>query len=78
MKVQMVLVEEIILREIADPKMTRKDIALIYAFGIRDEPDKTDWAKVNEAIISRWSLSALDYIKNRAWRIIEKGIDSVK
>lgn len=55
-------------REIADRRMARKDVALTYAFGIRDCRDEVDWPKVNRLIIDRWSLNALKYIKEHAWR----------
>ena len=29
--------------------------------------EKIDWEKVNTAIINRWSISGLEYIKKRAW-----------
>jgi hypothetical protein len=61
------------LREIADKRMTRDDVALTYAFGLRDAIDAVDWAKVNRAIIDRWSLSALKYVKAKAWRTLGAG-----
>ena len=60
-----------IMSEIADPRMTRDDVALTYAFGIRQDPKGLtvmDWKKVNEAILARWSMSALRYIKEQAWK----------
>lgn len=56
------------LREIADPRMTRDDVAITYAFGLR-QPDDVDWPTVNHAILDRWSPYALRYIKEKAWRI---------
>ena len=32
--------------------------------------DDTDYAKVNKAIIDRWSFSALHYIKEKAWKMV--------
>lgn len=64
--VAMVDVEGQILREIADSRMKRADVALTYAFGLR-QGDPIDWAKVNRAIVDRWSLSALKWIKEEAW-----------
>lgn len=69
MRVEMVGVEAQLLREIADPKMTRDDVALSYAFGIHGTED-VDWKRVNEAILERWSMSALHYIKTKAWRFV--------
>lgn len=68
--VTMVDVEGQILREIADPKMKRDDVKLTYAFGIRDCPDDVDWRRVNHAILDRWSMNALKYIKEGAWRLM--------
>ncbi|KKL46735.1 hypothetical protein LCGC14_2342610 [marine sediment metagenome] len=31
----------------------------------------TDFAKVNKAIMERWSHSALLYIKNKAWAVVD-------
>lgn len=66
--VDMVDPEGTLLREIADPRMKRNDVALTYAFAIRQmDRDKIDFAKVNRAIMDRWSLAGLTYIKKRAW-----------
>jgi hypothetical protein len=56
-----------LLADIADPSLLRDDIAKTYAVALwaSEEPD---WPKVNEAIIARWSLSGLSWIKNRAWK----------
>lgn len=64
--VSMVDVEGQLLHEIADKRMKRKDVALTYAFGLRGT-EVVDWPKVNRAIIERWSLSALKWIKEEAW-----------
>lgn len=64
----MVDVQGQLMAEIAEPEMKRDDVALTYAFGLR-QPGEVDWGKVNEAIISRWSLAALKYIKERAWKL---------
>ena len=61
--------ERILLKEIADPKATRDELALTYGLSLCSSEFKTiDWAKVNRAIIERWSMSALLYIKRRAWK----------
>ena len=64
--IEMMFCEKLILEEIANPKMKRKDVAQSYAWALRSS-DKIDWAKINRAIMERWSLSALEWIKNRAW-----------
>jgi hypothetical protein len=61
-----------ILREIADKRMTRDDVALTYAFALRQQ-DEVDFPTVNRAIMDRWSLSALKYIKTAAWRRVDSG-----
>ena len=64
--------EATILREVADRKMRRKDVATTYALAIMSsERDRVDWTKVNTAIRGRWSKSALTYIKRLAWKIVE-------
>lgn len=68
---RMIGVERLILQEIK-VGVTRDDVALTYAFGLRDERGLVDWKKVNRAIIARWSISALQYIKQRAWARKEK------
>ena len=67
MLIEMVDPQGQLLREVADPRMKRDDVALTYAFALR-QPGEVDWAKVNHAIIDRWSLSALKYIKEQAWK----------
>lgn len=65
--------EATILREIADPRMTRDDVAQTYALMI-DYSDIYDWQKINSAIIARWSKHALEYIKRRAWQMVVRGV----
>ena len=60
--------ESVLLREIAMPEMRRRDIAQTYRLALQSsERDKIDWKKVNAAIIERWSVSALTWIKEQAW-----------
>lgn len=66
MKFELADTTNTLLREIADPKLYRDDIARTYALALNSSY-VTDWKRVNEAIIKRWSLSALKYIKERAW-----------
>ena len=56
-----------LLQEIADPAMTRRDVALTYGLALRSS-ERVDWAIVNAAIIQRWSVSGLNWIKAAAWR----------
>jgi hypothetical protein len=74
-RVELVNPQATILAEIADRRLTRDDVAMTYAFCIRQSGpwgnDEIDYAVINEAIMERWSLSALKYIKEKAWRIAE-------
>lgn len=54
-----------LLEEIADKRMTRRQVALTYRLALRQQ-DEVDWPAVNRAIIARWSLSALEFIKRTA------------
>jgi hypothetical protein len=73
MKVELMGVEELILQEIADKDFTRDNVALTYAFCISSS-EEMDFGKINSAIVARWSYSALDYIKKKAWTIVEGDI----
>lgn len=70
MNAKIVGAEEIIMCEIADETTKRDNVALSYALGIASDED-IDYGKINRAIVARWSFSALDYIKRKAWKIIE-------
>ncbi len=60
--------ENTLLAEIAIPQLYRRDIAKTYALAMKSsECGLIDWAKVNRAIIGRWSVSGLEYIKQQAW-----------
>ena len=56
-----------LLENIEDKRLKRNDIAWLYAMALNSTED-TDWKKVNYAIIDRWSMSGLKYIKELAWR----------
>ena len=67
-QIELAMCERQLLEEIAYSKSTRLDIAKTYALTLKSsERDSVNWSKVNVAIISRWSPSALRWIKNRAW-----------
>jgi hypothetical protein len=51
--------------EISRPESTRRDVAKTYALALRSS-EKTDWKVVNTAIIDRWSVSGLNWIKQQA------------
>lgn len=59
--------EKQILGEIADKRMRRRDVAQSYSLILRDQRDQVDWAKINHAILERWSPHALNWIKEQAW-----------
>ena len=59
-----------LLMEISLPEMKRTDISKTYALALRTSV-KTDWSKVNHAIIERWSFSGLEYIKKIAWKLVK-------
>lgn len=68
--------ESTLMREIADKGIFRKGVALTYALMLRSSDRvHVNIAKVNAAIIERWSVSGLEYIKNRAWAIAEGRIE---
>ncbi len=58
------------LNAVADPKATRDDVAGFYADIIRcrQRGQTTDVAEINRAIITRWSMAALLYVKKLAWK----------
>lgn len=69
MEIELSNAEELILGEIADPNMTRDAVAVTYAFMLwQRQGHDYDWRRVNRAIMERWSLSALEYIKGKAWK----------
>lgn len=65
---ELVACTQTLLTEIADKRMKRNNVATTYALALRSS-GPTDWATVNRAIMQRWSISGLRYIKERAWRI---------
>lgn len=68
MRMELANCENTLLGEIACPEMRRKDVARTYALALRSsERGSIDWMKVNAAIIERWSMFALKWIKQQAW-----------
>ena len=65
--------EEAILKNIRLKHNKRNQIALLYAQLIDTQLKETNWEKVNQAIMDRWSEAGLAYIKNRAWKLLEGG-----
>jgi hypothetical protein len=56
-----------LLSEIANTEMRVLDVGITYGLALRSS-EPTDWARVNKAILDRWSLSSLERIKAIAWR----------
>jgi hypothetical protein len=56
-----------LLEDIATPAMKRRDVAMTYRLALRSA-DRVDWPAVNRAIIARWAVSALEWIKAEAFR----------
>lgn len=65
--------EKEILDEINNKDFPKKrDAIAVSYFLLLHSPEEVDWEKVNKAIINRWSLSGLKYIKRKAWQWIEE------
>ena len=75
-RIELVGCEAILLGDIANKRLKRRDIATTYALTLRSSEQRTvDWKKVNGAILARWSPYALNWIKERAWKIAEGKLD---
>ncbi len=66
MRIELQDCDNVMLQEIANKECTRLTVARTYALALHSDYP-TDFKKVNKAIIERWSLSALEYIKRMAW-----------
>ena len=58
-----------VLNAIHDEHCTRDDVAVEYATALRAYGPTGEWRKVNATILARWSMSALVYIKTKAWKL---------
>lgn len=65
MPLELMCCTETLLNEIAQGA-PRKAVAQTYRLAIQSHTP-TDWKRVNEAIIARWSVSGLTWIKKQAW-----------
>jgi hypothetical protein len=64
-----------LLEEIANPAMKRLDVAKTYRLVLASgDQARVNWRTVNTAIVDRWSASALEWIKNWAWKNSEAEI----
>jgi len=70
-RVELVCCTKVLLSEVANPKITQTSLATTYALALCSS-EKTDWAKVNEAIVARWSRSGLERVKKKAWKRMER------
>lgn len=68
MPFELELCTDTLLREIAVPKIRQKDVAVVYAMAMLSS-EETDWRRVNDAIIARWSRSGLERVKIMAHKI---------
>jgi len=63
---------ETICGEIANSQRKQADIAFLYATALSSiEPTAPDWREINTAILNRWSMSGLEKIKAKAWKIAQ-------
>lgn len=71
MGAELVDCENVLLGEIADKRLKREDVAQTYALTLMSsERDQVDWFRVNRAIMARWSMAGLKWIKKRTWKIV--------
>lgn len=64
---------DVILQVVGERHATRKYVALTYAMALKSQAagaDKPDWQIINQAILTRWKRSGLEYIKQRALDIL--------
>lgn len=68
--------ENTILSEIGNKAFKRRDIALTYSLALRSsERVAINFARINSAIIERWSVSGLNWIKTQAWKMAAPDIN---
>ena len=61
-----------IMNEIEGEGFTRKDVAHTYAILIQKGHE--NWKPINQAIMNRWSKSALLWIRAEAWKIVDRDL----
>ena len=70
MSIDFAELENRIMATIENRKMTRREVAEVYALGVRLRAyNILDWRRVNTAIVERWSVSGLTWIKREAWKM---------
>lgn len=68
MGLELAACEATLLRDIGSKEAKRRDVARTYALALRSsESASVDWGKVNRAIVARWSVAGLNWIKKQAW-----------
>lgn len=80
-RINLVCCTETILQDLGAAQATQKEVALTYAMAIKSEAqgaDKPNWRTINEAIIARWNMKALERIKKRAFDILAGKVDPAK
>lgn len=65
MTIELAACTDMLLHEIAQGA-SRRAVARTYRLAMQSSHE-TDWKRVNEAIIARWSVSGLTWIKQQAW-----------
>lgn len=58
-----------IMHELEDGVSTRKDVAQTYSILLQKNTPLETFVEINKAIITRWSPSALRWIKEQAWKM---------
>jgi hypothetical protein len=63
--------EKRILEEIKNKKIYQSSIIKTYALALiaHDQGEKVDFSAINQAIVSRWSISGLEHVKRQAHKI---------
>lgn len=73
--------ESVLLNEISQKECKRADIAQTYAMAIASSEATNgliNWSTVNNAIVARWSKAGLKWIKERAWKIVERSTKAIR
>ena len=65
--------QTVIMDEISNPKLPKREIARTYGYLIRDGR-LSNWRTINEAIIARFGQTGLDSIRKSAWKNIQTNI----
>lgn len=80
-QINLICCTQCILQDVAAKQCTRKSISLTYAMAIKSQAqgtDNPDWRTINTAILGRWKMSGLEFIKKRAFDILDGNIDPSK